>query len=86
MSGKSRGATRDEASAIVARAERWIARQPAADWDLMVMGHVHHGFQVSSGDRTLASLAGWFDPLGYGLLQDGDFSLLDFAKDPPPDL
>jgi UDP-2,3-diacylglucosamine hydrolase len=86
LSGKSRGANRDEAEAIVARARRWIARQPPADWDLMIMGHVHHGFQVTSGNLTLASLAGWFEPLGYGLLQDGVFSLRDFATDPPPTL
>ena len=24
------------------------------------------------------------DPLGYGLLKDGEFTLLDFARDPEP--
>ena len=94
LSGKSRSATRDEASGIEARARKWLDRQQQADqdldqdqkWDLMVMGHVHHGFQMEAGPLKMASLAGWFDPLGYGLLQDGEFRLLDYARDPLPDL
>ncbi len=86
LSGKSRSATRDEASKIEIRARKWLDRQQPADWDLTVMGHVHHGFQIDAGPLQMASLAGWFDPLGYGLLQEGEFRLLDFARDPLPDL
>ena len=64
--GKSRSANRDEASQIETRARKWLARQAEGDWDLMVMGHVHHGFQIEAGPRQLASLPGWFDTLGYG--------------------
>ncbi len=84
LSGKSRGATRDEASAIEERGRRWLARQQTAPWDLLVMGHVHHGFVHENGGRQLAALAGWFDPLGYGLLRDGRFSLHEFGRGPSP--
>lgn len=84
LSGRSRGATRDEAERIVAKARRWLARQGSAPWDLMVMGHVHHAFELVDGPRRMAALAGWFDTLGYGLLRGGRFRLLDFAEDPDP--
>jgi UDP-2,3-diacylglucosamine hydrolase len=86
LSGKSRTATRDEASQIESRSRKWLDRQEEVDWDLMVMGHVHHGFKTESGKLQMASLPGWFDPLGYGLLQGGEFHLLDFVHDPLPDL
>jgi len=86
LSSRSRAATRDEASQIVVRAQRWLDRQHDPDWDLMVMGHVHHGFICESGGRRLASLAGWFDPLGYALLREGNIQLLDFTNDPLPEL
>ena len=86
LSRKSRSATRDEASRIESRARQWLLRQGDADWDLVVSGHVHHGFMMEAGGRELASLSGWFDIQGYGLLKDGQFRLLDFARDPLPDL
>ena len=86
LSGKSRSATRDEATVIESRARQWLLRQGKVDWDLAVGGHVHHGFMIEAGGLQMASLAGWFDILGYGLLQDGRFRLLDFARDPLPDL
>jgi UDP-2,3-diacylglucosamine hydrolase len=84
LSGRSRSATRDEADRIVAKAQRWLDRQQDAAWDLMVMGHVHHGFEVASGPRRLAALAGWFDGLGYAVLRDGRFRLADFRAEPRP--
>lgn len=91
LSGRSRCATRDEAALIEQRASAWLAARPARapgadDWDLMVIGHVHHGFSVESGGRRLAALPGWLGRLGYGLLRDGEFSLLDFDADPQPSL
>jgi UDP-2,3-diacylglucosamine hydrolase len=97
LSGRSRCATRDEAALIEARAAAWLHAQapagaaPADDktppgWDLLVIGHVHHGFSISDRGRTLAALPGWLDPLGYGLLSNGQFSLLDFDRDPLPRL
>jgi UDP-2,3-diacylglucosamine hydrolase len=86
LSGKSRSATRDEASQIETRARRWLDRQENVDWDLVVAGHVHHGFQIESGPLEMASLPGWFDTLGYGLLREGAFRLLDFARDPIPEI
>jgi UDP-2,3-diacylglucosamine hydrolase len=86
LSGRSRSATRDEASRIEVLSRQWLDRQGEVDWDLMIMGHVHHGFQIGTPDREMASLAGWFDTLGYGLLQKGSFRMLDFARDPLPDL
>ncbi len=85
LSGKSRSATRDEASQIEVRASQWLSRQTDSDWDLAIMGHVHHGFQIQANGLQMASLAGWFDPLGYGVLQDGEFRLLDFGRDPHPE-
>ncbi len=92
LSGRSRCATRDEAQVIESRAAAWLARSAQATggdmagWDLMVIGHVHHGFSVSSDGRTLAALPGWLDTLGYGVLVDGHWRQLDFDRDPAPDL
>jgi len=86
LSGRSRAANRDEAAAIERLAERWLARERPGDWDLMVTGHVHHPFVTEREGRTFVSLAGWFDPLGYGVLEGGKFRLLTFGVDPPPDL
>lgn len=55
------------------------------DWDLLIMGHVHHPFTAEANGRTLTALAGWFDTLGYGILQEGQFQLLDFDRDPAPE-
>ncbi|MCP4574180.1 MAG: UDP-2,3-diacylglucosamine diphosphatase [bacterium] len=84
LSGRSRSATRDEAVSIVDKAKRWLERQDGAAWDLMIMGHVHHAFELTDGPRRMAALAGWLDTLGYGLLRDGRFRLLDFAVDTDP--
>jgi len=62
------------------------AGRAQSEWDLLVIGHVHHGFTTSDRGRTLAALPGWLDPLGYGLLSDGQFRLLDFDRDPLPRL
>lgn len=86
LSGKSRAATRDEAERIEEKARHWMKNCSEANWDLMVMGHVHLPLEVESPPARLAILAGWFDQLGYGLLQDGKFRLLDFGRDPRPDL
>lgn len=91
LSGRSRCATRDEAAVIETRAAAWLRAQASpdstpADWDLMIIGHVHHGFAISDGGRTLAALPGWLDPLGYGLLTAGQLHLLDFDRDPVPRL
>ena len=84
LSGRSRAATRDEAASMVEKARRWLARQEGAAWDLMVMGHVHHAFELADGPRRMAALAGWLGTLGYGLLREGRFRLLDFDTDPDP--
>ncbi|MCK9995998.1 MAG: UDP-2,3-diacylglucosamine diphosphatase [Candidatus Krumholzibacteria bacterium] len=86
LSGRSRSATRDEASKIVIRAHKWLENQDAETWDLMVMGHFHHGFQIEAGSLQMACLPGWLDTLGYGLLQRDEFRLLDFDQDPLPEL
>ncbi len=87
LSGKSRGATRDEASALEPLAKKWLEKQDQKSelpWDLLVMGHIHHGFVIQQGSHQMAALAGWFAPLSYGLLQNGQFQLLDFAQDSRP--
>ncbi|MFN2370339.1 MAG: UDP-2,3-diacylglucosamine diphosphatase [Candidatus Krumholzibacteriia bacterium] len=84
LSGRSRAADRDEASRIVAKAQTWLDRQRDPAWDLMVMGHVHHAFTVTSGGRSLTALAGWFDTLGYAVLQQGRLRLADFAVERDP--
>ena len=86
LSGRSRSATRDEASRIEQNADKWLRRQAAPDWDLIVTGHVHHPYVAEHGGRRLVLLPGWFDPPGYGLLKDGEFRLLEFDPDAPPGL
>lgn len=85
LSGKSRAATREEALAIERKAHRWLCAQRDPAWDLMVIGHVHHPLLTASGGRRFACLGGWLDRLGYAVLQDGEFRLLDFASDPRPE-
>jgi len=84
LSGRSRAATRDEAATIERRAARWLRRHHDPAWDLMVMGHVHHGFTAEHAGATLAALPGWLGTLGYGLLEEGRFHLRDFTADGPP--
>jgi len=78
LSARSRAATREEAAEIETKAERWLARQRDPGWDLLVMGHVHYPQVVEIDGRHLASLGGWLDPLGYGVVRDGRFSLVEF--------
>ncbi len=85
LSGQSRTATRDQGSQIEAKAQKWIDKNAESEWELMIMGHVHHQFEVQSGNQTLVALAGWFETLGYGVLSEGRFRLLDFGKDPIPE-
>lgn len=82
LSGKSRGATREEASEIEEKALKWL-RQAQGEWDLMVIGHVHHGFDLSHGPYRMTALPGWLDPLGYGELKDGCFRLCRYPGDRP---
>lgn len=84
LSSRSRTASRDEIAVIESRAEKWLARQEDEPWDLMVIGHLHHGFRHTVGARTLAVLPGWLTPLGYGVLRNGEFQLRDFERDPWP--
>lgn len=84
LSGTSRSANRDEAPQIEAKGKVWLEKNASDDWDLMLMGHVHHPFTVTVGDRSLAALAGWFGTLGYAVWQDGQFRLLNFETDPLP--
>ncbi len=86
LSGQSRRANRDEAQRIEEKAQIWIDGCREDDWELMIIGHVHHRFETVSGDKTLTALAGWFDNPGYGILQDGVFRMLDFESDPRPKL
>ncbi len=86
LSGKSRNATRDEAVEIEQKAEAWLAKQVQVPWDLMVIGHVHHRFKISAQGRNLYALHGWFDHLDYGVIQNGELTVLDFFHDPMPEL
>lgn len=82
LSGKSRAATREETIEIEQKARTWLDANASADWDLMIIGHVHHGFDIHNGTGRLVALPGWLGPLGYGLLRDGRFSLREFPDDP----
>jgi UDP-2,3-diacylglucosamine hydrolase len=86
LSGTSRGADRDEAHEIEAKGARWIEEQKTAEWDLAIMGHVHHAFSAEAGGRSLHALAGWFESLGYAVWREGRLELLDFDRDPLPTL
>ena len=85
LSRHSRGATRDEAEGIEAKAESWLAKQSATDWDQLLIGHVHHRFEIINSQRRLAALAGWFDQLDYAVVRDGRLVILDFDRDPLPE-
>ncbi|MHB8079021.1 MAG: UDP-2,3-diacylglucosamine diphosphatase [Candidatus Krumholzibacteriia bacterium] len=86
LSGTSRLASRDEVALIERRARERLLASAHAPWDLLVIGHVHHPYVTTHTGRTLACLPGWLQTEGYGLLRDGRFDLLDFARDPLPDL
>ncbi len=83
LSHTSRQVSRDEAAIIEQRAISYLERNPG-DWDLMLIGHLHHAFRLTNGARTLAALGSWFDEASYGIMREGRFELLDFATDPRP--
>jgi len=83
LSHTSRKASRDEGAVIENRAEAYLARA-TSDWDMMLIGHLHHAFQTERDGRTLAALGSWFDEASYGMMREGRFQLLDFAADPHP--
>jgi UDP-2,3-diacylglucosamine hydrolase len=82
LSGASRAATRDEADGIEAKAARYLEHAAGAtpDWEYLVMGHVHHAFQIARGPHTLVSLGGWLTPMHYGRFAGG---VLEPAVYPP---
>lgn len=82
LSHTSRNASRDEADQIVARARHWLARAEG-DWDLFLIGHVHHPFKHREGDREFAALGSWFGTESYAVLKDGVLELRDFREAPP---
>jgi UDP-2,3-diacylglucosamine hydrolase len=75
LSGHSRSATRDEAHEIEDKARRWLLRQHEPDWDVLVMGHVHHPMRIEAQGRELVCLGGWLGELHYGVLRDGQIYL-----------
>jgi UDP-2,3-diacylglucosamine hydrolase len=79
LSGRSRAANRDEVVEIEAKAATWLAQHSQADWDLLVMGHVHHPLLLEQNGRRLALLGGWLDGLHYGQLRGRNFELADFS-------
>ncbi len=82
LSGKSRKASREEAFQMEEKAKIWLSEKAEGPWDILVIGHVHHGFDFSVGPFRLAALPGWVGPMGYGLLRDGKFQLRQFPDDP----
>lgn len=83
LSHTSRKAKRDEAVVIERRAESYLA-SAHDDWDLMLMGHLHHPFRIERDGRVFAALGSWFGEASYGMMRGGRFELLDFAADPHP--
>jgi UDP-2,3-diacylglucosamine hydrolase len=71
LSGTSRRSSRDEIAGIETKAARWLARQRTADWDHLVMGHVHHPFTTEHGGRRLTTLGGWLEPRHYAIWRAG---------------
>ncbi len=83
LSGTSRKAQRDETALIEERARRRLARTHG-DWDMLLMGHVHHAFRIEDEGREMAALGSWFGEASYGIWSGGRFELKDFAADPRP--
>jgi UDP-2,3-diacylglucosamine hydrolase len=83
LSGTSRKASRDESDLIVERARRYLDRT-AADWDMLLIGHVHHAFLIENEQRAMGALGSWFGEESYGIWSEGRFALKDFANDPRP--
>lgn len=86
LSGRSRRATRDEAARIEQKARAWLPGRDREPWDLMLIGHLHHRFEACAGGKRLAALGGWLGPLDYAVLKEGTLHLLDFLRDPRPEL
>jgi len=83
LSHTSRQASRDEGAEIERKGAAYL-EEATGDWDLMLIGHLHHAFRMSKGARTLAALGSWFDEASYGIMREGRFELLDFETDPRP--
>jgi UDP-2,3-diacylglucosamine hydrolase len=71
LSGTSRGCTRDEVEGIERKARAWLARQADADWDHLLMGHVHHAFTCEQAGRRLSTLGAWLEPRQYAVWRGG---------------
>ncbi|MBK7701724.1 MAG: metallophosphoesterase [bacterium] len=84
LSHASRQASRDERHLIEKRARRHLARA-RGEWDLLLIGHVHHAFRIAEGGREMAALGSWFaGEASYAIVQGGRFELRDFAAEPRP--
>lgn len=79
LSGTSRAAQRDERALIERRAGE-LLRRGGHDWDLQLIGHVHHPFILEHEGRRMAALGSWFDMESFGLWRGGEFSLHDFRE------
>ena len=53
---------REEASEIEEKAKKWLRSEARGEWDLMVIGHVHHGFNLNHSGYRMTALPGWLDP------------------------
>lgn len=83
LSYSSRQVSRDEAAKIEQRATSYL-EHVSDDWDLLLIGHLHHAFHLTNGTHTLAALGSWFNEASYGIIREGRFELLDFVTDPRP--
>ncbi len=83
LSGTSRRASRDEIPEIESKAEKKLASLKG-DWDILLMGHIHHPMIIENQKKKLVSLGSWIETESYGLWKEGRISLHDFADNSDP--
>jgi UDP-2,3-diacylglucosamine hydrolase len=86
LSGTSRQASRDEVEVLRQRALALVRSWRDSQWDLLVIGHVHHPMLIEGDHGSLAVLGSWLDAEGYGLFHGGRLELRDFRDGAPVEL
>lgn len=76
LSRSSRKRYRGSEEDILDSIRRFAARQPPADFDHLVVGHIHLPVQIAFGNWTFTCLGDWVKHFTAARLRDGELQLL----------
>lgn len=79
LSHTSRKAYRDERLKIEQLATAYLARNKD-NWDTLIIGHIHHAFTITQGNRAMMGLGCWMGEESFAVLSGGNLALHDFRN------